>query len=221
MKSRFGNVKECKTLIKHQCVKVNGRYVQDVKYLVSMNDIIEVDGKKIAWPFVYYMLNKPKGYLSASYDKYSHYILEFFNHKDCFCLGRLDKDTTGLLLVTNDSSLKFLLLPQNHVEKRYEVVVDKDLENDLIQQFLKGIIIDKDVVCLPAKLEILNQRCCLVTICEGKYHQVKKMFLSCGYVVKDLKRISFGNLYLDTSLSEGEYRELSFHEICQLEKRGI
>lgn len=220
MKAHIGNVKQCKTLIKHQCVQVNGVYVQEVKLLVCMYDVIEVYQKKIEWPFVYYMLNKPQGYLSASYDKNEHYVLELFDKSDCFCLGRLDKDTTGLLIVTNDASLKSLLLPQNHIEKTYEVDVDKDLEDDLVEKFLKGIIIDKKITCLPAKLEIIEERHCLVTVCEGKYHQVKKMFLSCGYIVKALKRVSFGDLSLDISLKEGEYRELSFHEINQLLERG-
>lgn len=220
MKAHVGNAKQCKTLIKHQCVKVNGLYVQEVKLLVCRDDMIEVHHKKIKWPFVYYMLHKPRGYLSASYDKHEHYVLELFDQDDCFCLGRLDKDTTGLLIVTNDSSLKSLLLPQNHVEKTYEVIVNHDLKHDLVNQFLEGIIIDKDVLCLPAKLEIIERRRCLVTLCEGKYHQVKKMFLSCGYVVEALKRVSFGNLSLDMSLKEGEYRELFFQEITQLLKRG-
>lgn len=220
MKAKIGNVKECKTLIKHQLVRVNHCVIDDPKYIVNMNDVIEVDNQRIEWPFVYYMLHKPQGYLSASYDLKEHYVLEIFHRKDCFCLGRLDKDTTGLLIVTNDTSLKKMLLPQNHITKTYEVLVNKRLDKNLITQFFQGIIIDNDVLCLPAKLEIIDEDRCYVTLTEGKYHQVKKMFLSCGYHVMALKRISFHTLTLDKHLKEGEYRELLCEEVYQICKRG-
>ena len=220
MKAGLGNVKRVKTLIKHGCVKVNGHIVYK-SYPVSSDDEILCQGQAIRWPFVYYMLNKPKGYLSASYDCNEHYVLELFNRNDCFCLGRLDRDTTGLLIITNDASLKSLLLPQNHITKTYRVQVNHPLDDSLISKFKEGILIDKNVLCLSANLCILNDYICDITICEGKYHQVKKMFLSCGYVVVELKRISFACLNLDESLALGEYRELTRDEIMNLLRRVL
>lgn len=219
MKAGFGNVKECKTLIKHRFVFVNDELVEDCCYQVCSHDKICVDKHSVKWPFIYYMLNKPQGYLSATYDSNEHYVLELIDHKDCFCLGRLDRDTTGLLILTNDVSLKPLLLPDNHVDKKYWVEVNEVLNENIIDAFQKGVVIDQNYICHSSKLELIDKNTCYVTIDEGKYHQIKKMFLSYGYVVKNLKRVSFGNLVLDQSLQVGEARLLKENEFQFLEKQ--
>ncbi|MEG0367950.1 MAG: RNA pseudouridine synthase [Coprobacillus sp.] len=219
MKNNLGNVKECKTLIKHHHVKVNGQMIDNIRYKVHENDIILVDENQVSsQPFVYYMLNKPKGYVCANKDKYNMCVVDLIK-KDCFCIGRLDKDTTGLLLLSNDSSLsKKLLMPQFHVEKTYLVKTLKRLSDSLVERFKEGIIIDDDVKCQSAVLSIIDDYHCYVTLHEGKFHQVKKMFLSCDNLVVELKRISFGGILLDEALAEGEYRSLTKEEFHKLKE---
>ncbi|MEG0593015.1 MAG: RNA pseudouridine synthase [Coprobacillus sp.] len=215
MKNNLGNIKECRTLVKHKKVMVNGMCLDSFDYIVNEDDRIFVDGIMInANPFIYYLLNKPKGYLSASYDQYDLCVTDLIDCDDCHCIGRLDRDTTGLLLLTNDKSLsKRLLLPNRHIKKIYEVKTRKDIDPSLIEKFKEGVIIDKIVKCKEAILEIVNDRCCNVTLYEGKYHQIKKMFLSCDNEVIALKRIAFSKIRLDSSLKEGEFRKLTKDEI--------
>ena len=213
MYNHLGNVKQCKTFIKHGKIMVNHKIIYDPLYKVKDDDCIMFENKKLeAQPFLYYMLNKPKGYICANYDKKEKCVVDLIDEKDCYCLGRLDKDTTGLLILTNDKSLKKLLLPQNHIQKTYFVETLNLLNSENIQQFQQGIIIDKNKQCLPAKLEIIDDYHCLVTIEEGKYHQIKKMFLSINNKVISLKRISFGPLFLDKQLKEGQLRRLTNDE---------
>lgn len=217
MHNNLGNAKECKTLIKHQLIKVNNQIITDTKYQVDFNDQIIYNNKLLkAQPFIYYMMNKPAGYICANKDKTAKCVVDLVA-QDCYCLGRLDRDTTGLLLLTNDVTLsKRLLLPQNHIDKKYLVTTKYPLQQTIIQSFNAGIIIDQKIKCLPAKLEIIDEYHCYVTINEGKYHQVKKMFLSCDNEVSALKRVAFGKLKLDASLSVGQYRLLTNDEIKQL-----
>lgn len=215
MKNNLGNMKQCRTLIKHKYVYVNDKCIEDIHYTVNKNDKISVEGKEVdSQPFVYYMLNKPKGYLSASYDQHNLCIGDIIKRDDCHCIGRLDKDTTGLLLITNDKSLsKQLLLPQKHIKKKYYVKTKFVIDNSLVSLFNDGVIIDKNIECRKAKLEIIDDFQCYVTLHEGKYHQIKKMFLSCHNAVIDLKRIEFAMLNLDLTLKEGEYRNLTDKEL--------
>ncbi len=218
MKCGYGNARKCKNLIKKKMVLVNHMYIVDPLYQVSYDDHIIINQQNIRWPFVYYMLNKPKRYICANYDKQWPCVIDLIQEKDCYCLGRLDKDTTGLLLITNDVNLsKKLLLPQNHVLKTYFVTVDSVLKESLIEDFLSGIMIDFSIKCQSARLEIIDSFHCYVTLSEGKYHQVKKMFLSCGYHVIELKRTNFANISLDEQLKEGEYRSLTKDEFQKLE----
>lgn len=122
-------------------------------------------------------------------------VVDLIDYPDCFCLGRLDRDTTGLLILTNDKSLKKLLLPQNHVEKTYLVETKERLNKEDQEAFKRGIIIDQKIQCLPAKLEIVDDYHGYVTIEERKYHQIKKMFLSLKNEVVSLKRISFDEIF--------------------------
>lgn len=219
MKCGYGNVKTCKTLIKHHHVFVNDVMVDDICFQVSDKDNIQIDNQKIIWPFVYYMMNKPKNYICANTDQHLACVIDLIDQKDCYCLGRLDKDTTGLLILTNDVSLsKKLLLPQNHVEKTYFVEVNHPLKTALISSFQKRVTIDNHILCQSAKLELVDSYHCYVTLCEGKYHQIKKMFLSCGYQVTQLKRVAFAGISLDESLNEGKYRHLTQSEFQKLEK---
>ena len=157
---------------------------------------------------------------SANQDIKEKCVIDLIDNKECYCLGRLDKDTTGLLVITNDPTLsKKLLLPQNHIEKKYLVKTKEILNNNLIELFKNGIIIDQDIKCLPAKLEIIDNHHCFVTISEGKYHQIKKMFLSCNNQVISLKRIAFAGIKLDEDLNYGEYRSLTDKELKLLVKK--
>lgn len=220
MKNNLGNVKTSKTLIRHGKVIINQQVINNPNYLVSPHDQIVVSGNTInAQPFVYYMLHKPKGYICANRDKEHLCVTDLIDRDDCICVGRLDKDTTGLLLLTNDHSLiKDLLLPQNHQPKTYLVTLRYPLNQTYIQRFLNGIIIDQTVKCLPANIEIIDDYHCYVTLTEGKYHQVKKMFLSCHNQVIELKRIMFANILLDESLKEGESRLLTQHEFQKMKE---
>ena len=196
MKNNLGNVKECRRLIKHGFVEVNGQTINDYQYVVHDNDKINVFKKAIhSQPFVYYMMNKPKGYICANHDKNHLCVVDIIERDDCICVGRLDKDTTGFLLLTNDKSIvKALLLPQNHQPKTYLVTTRFPIDESYIYRFEMGIVIDKDTCCLPAQIELIDTHQCYLTLHEGKYHQVKKMFLSCQNEVVDLKRIAFANL---------------------------
>lgn len=217
MYNQLGNARQCKTFIKHGKIIVNNEIIYDPLYKVKDDDCIIFENKTLhAQPFLYYMVNKPKGYICANYDKKEKCVVDLIDEKDCYCLGRLDKDTTGLLILTNDKSLKKLLLPQNHIQKTYLVETLNPLNKENSIQFQQGIIIDKNRQCLPALLEIIDDYHCLVTIEEGKYHQIKKMFLSINNQVVSLKRIAFGSLSLDNQLEEGQIRSLTNSEKNQL-----
>ncbi|WP_233541828.1 MULTISPECIES: 16S rRNA pseudouridine(516) synthase [Coprobacillaceae] len=220
MFNHLGNAKYCKKLIKNKHVMVNGKTCLDSHYQVQFDDDITVDYQKIkAQPFTYIMLNKPKGYICARYDQKYPCVNDLIDQKDCYCLGRLDKDTTGLLIMSDDPTLsKRLLLPQNHVSKKYFVTTQYPMNHQYIEAFKKGIIIDQNTLCLPSQLEIIDDYHGYVTLQEGKYHQIKKMFLSCQNEVVDLKRISFGQIQLDQQLKIGTYRYLTENEIKLLIK---
>ena len=164
------------------------------------------------------MLNKPKGYLSATEDYYEQTVLDLlpeYRHIDLFPVGRLDKDTTGLLLITNDGTLAHdLISPKKHVDKVYIATLDKELDLKIKDEFEHGIILD-DELTLPASLEKIEDNIAKVTIHQGKYHQIKRMFEYFGYKVVELDRIKFSFLTYD-GLKIGEYRELSKEEIERL-----
>lgn len=215
MKNRLGNVKVCRTLIKKGLITVNNNIIKDCKYKVNYDDIIVYQGKRLnAQPFIYYMMNKPKGYICANKDSKEKCVIDLIDKKECYCLGRLDKDTTGLLILTNDKSLaKKLLLPQNHIKKKYLVKTKNVLKDKIVAYFKTGVVIDNKIKCLSSDLEIIDDYHCYVTISEGKYHQIKKMFLSCDNQVVELKRIEFAQIKLDDILDQGEYRCLTDEEL--------
>ena len=181
----------------------------------------------------YLMLHKPNGVVTASKDKKLPTVLDFLppdiQSDQLYAIGRLDRDTTGLLLLTDNGPLGFQLLhPQYHVDKSYQVEVNGPLTSDHIQKFKDGIVFLDGTTCKPAQLEILDisptESHASITISEGKFHQVKKMFLSVGVKVTSLKRVQFGDFTLDSELAEGQYRPLNPEELeiikNYLEKSG-
>ena len=175
----------------------------------------------------YLMLHKPNGVVTASKDKKLPTVMDLvpknIQSNQLYAIGRLDRDTTGLLLMTDNGPLGFQLLhPQYHVDKSYQVVVNGLLTPDHIQQFQDGIVFLDGTLCKPAKLEILSasptESQASITISEGKFHQVKKMFLSVGVKVTSLKRVQFGDFTLDPELAEGQYRPLNPEELKIIKK---
>lgn len=220
-----GSRSEIKRYIKNKRVMVNGVYITDNGLIINLDDDIRFDEEKISYrKFVYIMMNKPQGVISATEDKYQNTVLDLLDpsylHFDLFPAGRLDKDTEGFLLLTNDGKLAHnMLSPKKHVEKKYYVEVIGHLINEDIDAFLGNIIIDDGYECMPAKLEILDSNDiskAYVTIKEGKFHQIKRMFEAIGKEVTYLKRLTMGPLKLDENLELGEYRELTEQEMQML-----
>ena len=186
-----------------------------------------------SYEHTYLMLHKPAGVVTANKDKKLPTVMDLLppdiQSDKLYAVGRLDRDTTGLLLLTDNGPLGFQLLhPQYHVDKTYQVEVNGLLTPDHIQAFQKGIVFLDGTICKPARLEILSASPSFsqasITISEGKFHQVKKMFLSVGVKVTSLKRVQFGDFTLDTELTEGHYRPLNPEELeiikNHLEKSG-
>lgn len=220
----YGTRKEVKALAKKGEVEIDGVVVKDSAMQIDPEkSIIKVLGETINYrKFIYLMLNKPDGVVSATFDNYDETVIDLLDEEyrvfEPFPVGRLDKDTVGLLLITNDGELNHRLIsPKWHVDKVYYAEIDKAVGEKEITAFEKGITLDDGYKCMPAKLEVLssdeNGSEVMVTIQEGKFHQVKRMFNSVDKNVVYLKRIKFGALELDEALAEGEYRELSEDEM--------
>lgn len=212
-----------KLLIRKGRVRVNNEIAKKPEMKIDTEtDTVAVDGRELIYhPFEYYMLNKPAGVLSAARDKKQPTVLDLIqsDRKDLFPVGRLDKDTVGLLLICNDGQLSHhLLSPSHHVDKTYEVRLDGMLTEDDIASLEAGVDIGDEEVTLPASIDTVyeDHSHVNITIHEGRFHQVKRMFLARGKTVTFLKRLSMGSLVLDPTLSEGEYRPLTGAEIQQL-----
>lgn len=229
----FGTRQEVKNIIKKGLVSINGTVVKKPETKVRMEDRKLVDtvvckGQPVQYEtYEYYMLNKPAGVVSATTDNLHKTVVELLpqGRKNLFPVGRLDVDTEGLLLITNDGTLAHnLLSPAKHVDKTYFVETDKPLDDQMQEAFLKGVRIhdrakDEQMVTLrPAVLKVIDANHALVTIQEGKYHQVKRMFAAFGYKVVYLKRVAMGALKLDESLKAGAYRKLTEQELELLRK---
>ena len=220
--SGFGSRKDVKQLIKKKLVLVNDKLVTKVDLNIDpFKDTIKYNNEIIEYKeFHYFLLNKPKGYLSATEDNKQNTILDLlpeYSYLDLFPVGRLDKDTTGTLLITDDGQLAHSLLsPKRHVDKIYIATLDKDIPPSIIKKFEEGIILDNELT-LPAKLEIVSSNVGKVTLHQGKYHQVKRMFASFGLEVVELDRIQFAFLNVN-DLPLGTYRELTKEEIEELLK---
>lgn len=219
----IGTRSELKKMIKNGRVKVNGQVVKDCGMTINeTKDQVLFDDEIVEYEKMrYFMLNKPAGCVSATRDKLSDTVISFLegeNTKDLFPVGRLDKDTEGLLLITNDGVLAHnLLSPKKHVDKKYLVHSDKKLSTAEMSKFEKGVDIGDEKPCLPALLEFEEDEkdyfVYYITIHEGRFHQVKRMFEAFGANVIYLKRISMGKLKLDENLAPGEYKKLSIDDI--------
>lgn len=225
----YGSRKDVKKIIKDGMIKVNDTIVLNNEFKVNpYEDTIYVSGEEVLYrKYIYLMMNKPQGLVSSTDDPRTKTVLdllslEYLNYKP-FPVGRLDKDTEGLLLISNDGKLAHeLLSPRKGVDKKYYVEVDGYVDEKYIEIFRKGVILDDGYKTLPAELEIINSNTISkvnLTIREGKFHQVKRMFQNIDMKVLFLKRISMGPLLLDMSLKTGEYRELSEEEILLLKNR--
>lgn len=214
--------KEAKALIKAGRVRVEDRLPKGPEDKVEEGSLVTVDGRPIfTEKYVYLMLHKPAGVISATQDAKEKTVLDLLpkdlRRKDLFPVGRLDKDTEGLLLLTNDGALAHALLaPGRHVDKVYYTKVDGNLEEDDVAAFAEGITLGDGTVCLPAGLDLISEREALVTLREGKYHQVKRMLASRGKPVVYLKRLGMGKLKLDPALPAGAWRPLTPEELADL-----
>ena len=220
-----GSRTEVKNFLKSGRVTVNGKKEKSAKLQIDEGtDEIHFDGEKLDYEeFVYYMMNKPQCVISATEDPKHKTVLDLMDDyaraKEVFPVGRLDIDTYGLLLLTNDGKLAHALLsPKRHVDKTYLAQVDGIMTDEDIETFAKGIPL-KDFTCQPAKLELVSidtekeESLVRVTIAEGKFHQVKRMVAYCGKEVVDLQRLTMGTLTLDEDLKRGEWRRLTKEEL--------
>lgn len=215
--------REVKALVRQGLVRVDGRLAVSAEdKLDPAAAIITVAGETISLcRFTYVMLHKPAGVLTATEDRKQPTVLDLLPPElrriGLAPVGRLDKDTEGLLLLTNDGELAHRLLsPKYHVEKRYFARVDGELSAADMEAFARGMTLGDGLECLPAGLDLLPDRVCIVTLREGKFHQVKRMLAARGAPVRYLKRLSMGPLTLDDSLAAGAYRLLRAEEISAL-----
>lgn len=219
----YGSRKEVKSLLKSGAVIVNEQVVKDAKAHVHPEvDHVTVHNERVVYrEFIYLMMNKPQGLISATEDNFQETVIDILEPEDAamepFPVGRLDKDTEGLLLITNDGQLAHQLLsPKKHVPKTYFAVINSEVTESDIEEFSKGVTLDDGYHTKPGELKILKSGLTSdieLTIMEGKFHQVKRMFEAVGKRVVYLKRISMGTLKLDEALELGEYRELTDEEL--------
>ena len=220
--SGIGTRSEVKRFIKNKKVKVNGEIVRSDSFNVNeTKDVVLFDDLEVKYKeFYYVLLNKPQGYVSAVIDNVYPPVTNLmpeYGFAKLFPVGRLDVDTTGVLLMTNDGDLAHKLIsPKYHVDKVYEVEVDKKLDSKLIEVFKNGIELD-DEMTLPADLVIMDDKKAELTLHQGKFHQVKRMFKKCGYEVLTLRRKAFAFLTAE-GLNLGEYRELTSEEENRLKQ---
>ncbi len=217
---------ELKTLIRKGLVQVNGETEKDPgSHVDAEQDRISINGKPVKYEeFVYYMLNKPKGVITATEDKTLQTVLdllpESIRRREVFPVGRLDRDTEGLLLITNNGIFAHdLLSPKKHVKKLYEAELDYFPGEQSVEVFREGVLLGDGYKALPATLEYLSSTTPVVArieIYEGKFHQVKRMFKAVGATVVSLKRLRMGAVWLDETLKPGEYRKLTAEEISLL-----
>ncbi len=217
--------KEIKKLVSKGLVLVNEGVVRrsDEKYDED-NISIKINGEDVSVnKHFYLLLNKPKGYVSTTVSDSDKTVIDLVPNKyktrTLFPAGRLDKDTTGLMLITDDGVFAHnILSPKKHIKKIYEVVIDKDVSDEMINGFKEGVKLN-DGECKSALLEKVDTNKCLVTLTEGRYHQIKRMFGCYKAKVLELKRICMGELYLPTNLAVGEVREVSDEELIKIQSK--
>lgn len=214
-----GSRHDVQKLIRKKAVAIDGETVTkpDFKLDPEQHEI-RVNGQAIAFrKNIYIMMNKPQGVVCATQDNLSKTVLdlvpESLRRRDLAPAGRLDKDTVGLLILTDDGDFAHRIIsPKKHVYKRYYAELDGAVTGETVREFESGVTLSDGTACLPARLEIAGENSAYVEICEGKFHQVKRMFSACGLTVKYLRRVSIGGLELDSALAEGECREMTEDE---------
>lgn len=214
---------EARRLIRIGKVEVDGKVIKNFSQHVNpQTSEIIVDSQKMEYQeHIYLMMNKPKGVLSATNDKNSKTVIDLipdkYRRKGLAPVGRLDKDTTGLLLITDDGEFAHKVIsPKSEIIKKYLVEVDSAITNEMCEIFKKGVILADGTSCLPAELKIINNKpafTCEISIMEGKYHQIKRMLGTVGLGVNQLERLSIGGLMLDENLELGECKILSKNEL--------
>lgn len=220
----YGSRKDVKILLKQGVVRVDDQPVKDAKRQVNLEtERVTVQGEVVEYkPFVYLMMNKPAGVISATEDKVESTVVDLIDpsyaHYELFPVGRLDKDTTGLLLLTNDGAFNHALMsPRKHVDKVYVAKVDGEMTADDVRRFAEGVELEDGYTTKPARLELISKSgrrsTVRLTLSEGKYHQVKRMVAAVGKHVERLERVQIGALELDPTLEPGAYRELSEEEV--------
>ncbi len=228
----IGTRSQIKEAAKKGRIQVNGQTEKKTdRKITPGDDQVIMDGQVIGYVHTeYYMLNKPQGVVSATEDRKYQTVVDLIadrQRKDLFPVGRLDIDTEGLLLITNDGELAHRLLsPAHHVDKQYYALVEGELPADAVSQMEQGVTLEDGTVTRPARLELLPEKegeftKTLLTIHEGKFHQVKRMFEALGCKVVFLKRLSMGNLVLDPELETGAYRPLTEGELKNLRNCSI
>ncbi|MGT2756870.1 pseudouridine synthase [Streptococcus ovuberis] len=218
-----GSRSQAKTMVKAKRLTVNGQVAKKSDLAVNeQEDQICLDGEVLVYSeFDYLMLNKPAGVISATEDPQERTVLDLLpaRYHRVAPVGRLDKDTVGLLLLTNDGHLNHnLLSPKKHVDKCYEVTLAAPCQPDYKEKMQAGVVLEDGYVCLPARIDWQDDipHIAYLTIQEGKFHQVKRMFAALGNQVTHLKRIRMGSLVLDEHLAAGEFRQLTEEEVRQL-----
>lgn len=216
---------EVKTFLKKGAVCADGVTVTDPKQKINPErQEITLSGKKIhGGEHIYLILNKPEGYICATEDKQHKTVLELvpeeLRHKDMFPAGRLDIDSTGLVLVTDDGKLAHqMLAPKHHVSKYYLVTLAENFEESYLQSLADGITLSDGTHCLPVQTKQISEKICLVCLHEGKYHQVKRMFASLGNHVEHLHRVAVGSLLLPPDLPSGGHLEIFHKDILKMLK---
>ena len=214
--------KDARIAIRRGKATLDGKILRDFGALVNVDADITFNGQALNYKkFVYILMNKPKGVLSASSDKNKQTVVdlvpEHLRRQGLFPVGRLDKDTTGFLIITDDGEFAHKAIsPKYEVYKTYTVTLDGKLTDEMVKAFAEGIILADGTVCRKAELEIISDCVARVKICEGKYHQIKRMFGVVGLGVNELKRESVGGLALPEDLREGDYIELSKQDIMAI-----
>ncbi len=216
--------KDVKRAAQNRRISLNGQIIRDCSIKATNTDILCLDGTPIVYKkYIYIMMNKPKGYVCSTDDPKSPIVLELlpeeYKRAQLFSIGRLDKNTTGLIILTNDGKLCHdLLSPSKHISKTYSVTLKFPAEATYDKAFTEGVILDDGYICKPAKLISMNQHHCVLSISEGKYHQIKRMFESLGNKVVELERLSIGDIKLDNAMKQAEFRHLTNDEILSLKE---
>ena len=218
-----GSRRELKDIIRSGRVSVNGVPVREAERKLDPEaEQVSLDGEIISAPRLrYWMLDKPLGVVTATEDAREKTVLDLLppelRRLGLFPVGRLDKDTSGLLILTNDGEFAHRVIsPKSAVEKCYYAKVDGELNEEDVDAFREGLVLRDGTRCLPAKLELLEPGACLVRVTEGKYHQVRRMLASRGKPVLELRRLSVGTLELDEGLGPGGWKELDEKDLCRL-----